>query len=587
MHLGWLAGGLKIYHFYYLLAGMDLLLVGASLWRGHVMTSQFEELAIKIRKLGTQADVVDDLRELATAVNAPGNDVFDTRQVSDERAKQEKALVEFQGALTRYRELTATLDPSIGEKLRSQSSSIERAMKEMVKEAKLIFRFFEKRDPGSAGQHMASMDRKFAVLGGTLLSASQEIRNERISLYQSQAVVLAEARKFENRAFLFVILMVLAATFYGNKISKSFIRIARRDQQIRAAIDSSAIMSIASRDGKITEVNEHFCKISGYSRRELIGQNHRMVKSEIHPKEFYSDIWKTISSGKIWKGEIANKKKTGEIYWVYSTIVPRRNTKGVIEDYLSIRFDITELKAAQAKLSENAQFSALGEMAGGIAHEINNPLAIISGKAQLLLTSISTNQFTPDRAKVDLQRITETTERISKIIKGLRALSRREQNEPFCKILASDPIEDALSLCREKFKANGVKLIETLDSEPTLECRRVQFSQAVLNLLSNAYFAVSSLPEKWIEVKSEKVGEELVITVTDSGAGIPESIRSKVMLPFFTTKPVGHGTGLGLSLSKEIIEGHKGTLSIDAECSHTRFVIKVPLLQPKVQSLAS
>ena len=251
----------------------------------------------------------------------------------------------------------------------------------------------------------------------------------------------------------------------------------------------------------------------------------------------------------------------------------------------ALNFLIRSLKALndleeQRKVAvQNAKLTSLGEMAGGIAHEINNPLAIISGRVNLLIKSIANDQYNAETFQSALEKIGQTTDRIAKIVKSLKAFSRTNEQDPFIPTAVKDVIDHTVEICREKFRTSPVSLKIDAVPEVQINCRESQIVQVVLNLLSNSFDAVEKLPEKWIEVKFEVVGnEKILIKVLDSGAGIPESVANNIMQPFFTTKDVGKGTGLGLSISKGIIEDHNGKIYLDKECSNTCFIIEMGIV---------
>lgn len=212
-----------------------------------------------------------------------------------------------------------------------------------------------------------------------------------------------------------------------------------------------------------------------------------------------------------------------------------------------------------------------------IAHEINNPLAIIQGKASLLLKLIRSRKFNTETGTAHLAVIIKTTERISKIIIGLKSFSRNGDKDHMILTETSVMLENVFNLCADKFKSNNVKL--EIKTAPTLNllCRSVQLEQVLVNLLGNACDAVSSLPEKWVQIDFRVTADQLQILVTDSGKGIAPDVLEKMMQPFFTTKEIGKGTGLGLSISKSIIEDHHGCLLYDATSPNTCFVIELPL----------
>lgn len=238
-----------------------------------------------------------------------------------------------------------------------------------------------------------------------------------------------------------------------------------------------------------------------------------------------------------------------------------------------------ELEFERGKAIGAAKMASLGEMAGGIAHEINNPLAIIHGKAMQLRNAASRGDIKGEQVILVAEKIEQTAMRISKIIKGLRTFSRNADADPFTACSVPSIIDDTLELCRERFRSHDVEV--RLESIPAIaiDCRAAQISQVLLNLLNNAFDAVRSLPERWIEISVVLGKNDLSIIVTDSGQGIPPAIAEKIMEPFFTTKEVGKGTGLGLSIAKGIVEDHGGTLTLDAGHPNTRFIVKLPYKQ--------
>lgn len=238
-----------------------------------------------------------------------------------------------------------------------------------------------------------------------------------------------------------------------------------------------------------------------------------------------------------------------------------------------------QIDEQQVQLIQAAKLSSLGEMAAGIAHEINNPLSIIAASNKVLRRNLSENPEMLSKSEKYLDNIDKTVQRMVKIIQGLRNVSRDAAKEEFDQMKLADLMNDVITLCSERFKSNGITL--TIDlSDPVyqekIHCRPVQLSQVFINLLSNAYDAVESLPERWVKIDCSKSGNKIIIKVTDSGQGIPKEIQEKIFQPFFTTKGHGKGTGLGLSLSITIIRDHHGVFSIDNRAKNTCFVVELP-----------
>ena len=345
------------------------------------------------------------------------------------------------------------------------------------------------------------------------------------------------------------------------------------------AIDAVAIVAETDERGKILRVNDNFCKISGYEREELMGQDHRVINSGYHPPEFFRDLWSTIRADLIWTGEIQNRRKNGETYWVHTVVVPLSDELSASRRYLALRFDISAQKEIQKKMIESSKMSSLGEMAGGIAHEINNPLAVIHGKSAQLKKALLHPDIDIEKVRSGLEIIEATTLRISKIVKGLRSFSRNSERDPMEPVLISTVISETLELCLERFKHHGVEIQVHGDTALTVQGRPAALSQVLMNLLSNALDAVQLCSEKWVHIEARsEARSELILAVMDSGPGIPDAVAARMMQPFFTTKDINKGTGLGLSISLGIVSEHQGTLTYDASSPHTRFVIRLPLL---------
>lgn len=239
-----------------------------------------------------------------------------------------------------------------------------------------------------------------------------------------------------------------------------------------------------------------------------------------------------------------------------------------------------ELDEQRAKLVFASKFVALGEMAGGIAHEINNPLAIISGYTAQLQEMLNHSAFDKNTFESMLASIRSAVGRITKIIAGLRNISRDGSRDPLRECRMNDLLVEVLGLCGERFRIHGVELIFEGEELGTLVmCRPVELQQVILNLLTNAFDAVQGQVQRWVKLTLTELESDACVSVTDNGPGVPAVLHDKVFQPFFTTKPIGKGTGLGLSISKGIAEAHQGSLVMDKEAGETCFVLKIPKLR--------
>lgn len=357
---------------------------------------------------------------------------------------------------------------------------------------------------------------------------------------------------------------------------------------LKYTIDQSSIVATTDIKGIITNANEMFCKISGYSYGELIGKNHSLLNSKYHPKSFFENMWKTIKKGQVWKGDIRNRRKDGSFYWVQTTIVPFRNHDGQIDQYVSIRHDITDLKSAeqiimeqQTRLAVASKFSALGEMAANLTHEINNPLAAILGRCELLIQNLQKPQQDLKYILSGIETIEFTARRIEKIVKSMRSFSVAKEGDPFELVSLNSLISETIDFVQQRYKDNGIELkFNELTPDLNIECRSTEISQVLLNLLNNAFDAIQNYSEKWVQVEIKYSHQNHIhILVTDSGTGISQPIVNKIFDPFFSTKEKQYGTGFGLSISKGLIERHKGSIDVDSTCKNTRFIISLPLRQ--------
>lgn len=234
-----------------------------------------------------------------------------------------------------------------------------------------------------------------------------------------------------------------------------------------------------------------------------------------------------------------------------------------------------ELEAQRQQAIQASKLSSLGEMASGVAHEINNPLTIISALATRTKKNLHDSNIPLTKSEENLDKIVATVDRIAKIIRGLRAFSRDSNGDIFAKKKVNEIIEMTLELCHERFRDNGIEIKLDLDPSAEVDCREVQIVQVLVNLLNNSLDAISNMPVKWIKVSVKDLGQKVAIIVTDSGLGIKEEVVDQMMMPFYTTKEVGKGTGLGLSISKGIIESHLGKFYYQRDDGHTSFVIEL------------
>jgi PAS domain S-box-containing protein len=242
-----------------------------------------------------------------------------------------------------------------------------------------------------------------------------------------------------------------------------------------------------------------------------------------------------------------------------------------------IATDLREKKTAEFMLIHSSKMAALGEIAGGIAHEVNNPLMYIIERSKILRQLLTEGKSDLPAFRAALERIEYMGNRISKTIRSLRGFARNAEEDPFESIPLRTIIHETLEICAERFRNHQIEIRLRGELDLMTFCRPIQLSQVFLNLLQNSFDAISPLAERWIEIAAHPRQEGWIdLEFTDCGPGIPESIRARLLDPYFTTKPRGDGTGLGLKIATRIVIEHGGELFVDAEAKNTRFVVRLP-----------
>jgi PAS domain S-box-containing protein len=321
----------------------------------------------------------------------------------------------------------------------------------------------------------------------------------------------------------------------------------------KRALDHAAIVATTDVSGRITYVNDKFVEISGYAREELIGQDHRIINSGFHSKEFIRDLWRTIASGQVWHGELRNRAKDGHYYWVDTTIVPFLDTRGKPYQYIAIRADITARKAAEERLAQQAALARVGQMAAVVAHEVRNPLAGIKGAIQVLMS-----RRTADDGEMPVMRdIVARIDSLSELINDLMVFARpRPLRLAVVELHAI--AADAMTIVRRDPAAHGIDItFEGDDVSVTADGELLRAT--ILNLLLNAAQAMAGNGR--ITMTTRRQDEMAVVQIRDTGPGISVDIRARIFEPFFTTK--ARGGGLGLPIARRTAELHGGSLTLD------------------------
>ena len=324
------------------------------------------------------------------------------------------------------------------------------------------------------------------------------------------------------------------------------------------ALNEAAIVAFTDPLGRITFANDMFCKVSGYSKEELIGQDHRIVNSGHHPKSFFIDLWRKISSGLVWRGEICNRAKNGALYWVDTSIAPTFDKKNKIIQYVAVRFLITDRKKAEEELlRSNAELEQFAYIA---SHDLQAPLRQIISFINLLAKAA--NQYKNPDIEKWMGFITDGGTQMRRLIDDLLSYSRVRM-EP-------TPMEVVSLSALLKKEAAGVAAINgatvEIDNLPDVVGYPTQLWQLFHNLIQNALkFRRTDIPPV-IKVFSEDIGDSYVISVADNGIGIEKKHFDRIFQIFQRLHPKGvfEGTGIGLAVCKKVAELHGGRIWVES-----------------------
>ena len=324
-------------------------------------------------------------------------------------------------------------------------------------------------------------------------------------------------------------------------------------EDFRYALDQSAIVATTDVSGVIRYVNDKFCEISGYSRDELLGQDHRLINSGHHPKAFIRTIWRTIASGKVWRGEICNRAKDGSLYWVDTTIVPFLDELGKPYQYVAIRYDITERKQAQQALVDQASLARLGEMAAVVAHEVRNPLAGLRGALQILSQRLKDERAERGIILEMIKRLDVLNDRVNDMLRYAKPRT------PELSRVSLRPLLNATAELARRDQAMSALEIAIEGDSPAAFGDAEMLREVFLNLILNAGQAMEGRGVVRILLEG---GSSAVVRVVDTGPGMSDELRERVFDPFVTTKSAG--TGLGLAIVRRLLELQGASVEVES-----------------------
>lgn len=339
---------------------------------------------------------------------------------------------------------------------------------------------------------------------------------------------------------------------------------------LRQAIEQAPIsFVITDVEGNIEYVNPEFCKVTGYTVNEAIGQNPRILKSNYTDEKDYDQLWTTISSGKTWSGKFKNIDSNGREFWELAFISPIVSEKdNQIKNYLAIKQEITkeiylkqELKDKEELMIAQSRHAAMGEMISMIAHQWRQPISVVSMGANNILADIELDMVDNITLKENAEDIINQTKYLSQTIEDFRNFFKPDKEKEV--VSAKLVFQEALSVIGKTLENNNIQLVEEYSSDVKIKTFSRELLQVFINIVKNAkeILIEKNVEKKVIKVKEYLKNDNVLIEISDNAGGIPPEIIENIFDPYFTTKNELAGTGLGLYMSKTIVEKHlNGTI---------------------------
>ncbi len=380
------------------------------------------------------------------------------------------------------------------------------------------------------------------------------------------------------------IIYIYERNFEGvlKKYSQTILEINKNLVISNDLVDENIIMSTTDTKGIITAVSTAFCEISGYSKDELIGKSHNLVRHSDMSKKIFEDMWKTILDGNIWRGEVKNLRKDGNTYWVDATIAPEYDGDHNLLGYSAIRHDITYKKEAATQqdiIVEQAKSTALGEMISMLAHQWRQPLQAIAILIQKLpLEKLIDGDISDDTLDDVVASIDKQLSYMSKTIEDFRSFFNPTKDKE--KIFASALVDQARDFLAYSFKVDEINFEIISNEDIEINIHTNEILQVFINILNNAREVLieKNKTNRNITIEYYKSKDNIIFEINDNAGGIPSIIMNKIFEPYFSTKQNKNGTGLGLYMSKTIVEknGH-GILGVQNTDIGASFKIVLPI----------
>jgi two-component system, cell cycle sensor histidine kinase and response regulator CckA len=369
-------------------------------------------------------------------------------------------------------------------------------------------------------------------------------------------------------------------------------RVNRKETEQQVLIQSHALEAAANailitdHTGKILWANKAFCALTGYALAEVLGQNPRFLKSGSHNAKYYEELWKTIAAGRVWQGEVINRRKDGTIYYEEMTITPVRANDGQVTHFVAVKQDTTERRKLEEQFRQAQKMDAVGRLAGGVAHDFNNILAVIQMQCDLM-----NEKEISEEHKESMKEIAAAARRATTLVRQLLLFSRKEVMQ-LHDLDLNESINHMTKMLR-RILGEDIHLQFQFASQPlVIHGDAGMVDQVLMNLVVNSRDAMPHGGELVIGTSAVEIDELMAtwmpnarpgsfacVKVRDKGSGIAPENLPRIFEPFFTTKEPGKGTGLGLATVFGIVQQHKGWISVKSELGKgTTFKIYFPRL---------